>query len=701
MRTNNSSTNHDEILNKIETYIEQGNFLSAIEEYKKTINTSQTTFTILNNLADLYMHAGKTSHVLKLLYYTIEHYCKNGFTHRAIAIYKKIYRIDPSNASVPLIIGDLYAKLKLNAEAKKWYLLALDFYKTRDQIEDRLELCKKIIVLEDENPTLSLHLAEELQNEGFIFAAYDLYIEIGKELICKGFFEKAIQAYERALVLDPCSKPSLKALALAYTQQNNMPKAIRLLQNALEKMPEDVGLIRTLGYIYLNANLLEQAEATFTNLFNISNLSYDCLLSVAKKYIEQKKYQQAITIIDSCLDILIERQQEIKAISLLTEILNHNPNNLEVIERLITIYRQTCKFDHQALVMDKYVQEAINRGLTDKAINVLNELIMLKPDDSSYIQQLDLLTNPPIEISPISDEVEISPINNEVEISPISDEVEISPINNGEIANKPDNSYKQSEVENNIELEISLNENTNEQLILLEDSKPTINTDTDISKQFSISEPTTEFSKTTTEYKPYQAFQNKAIENNFSYKLDLPLDMFSDISEAKLQNDKDQDLLEERLSLLPQPLSNDGNKLNLPYFDKVLQREWKRAMRNLKPISLVLIKAPCYCVVQEEEFNICIHNIINTLNNNLHRPGDLTTIYNHYYLAIILPETTKNGAEVVVKRLFSKIETLRLAPFGIATSIPKLGSLPNIMIEKAKQQLLTTIASTMATVAKD
>lgn len=125
-------------------------------------------------------------------------------------------------------------------------------------------------------------------------------------------------------------------------------------------------------------------------------------------------------------------------------------------------------------------------------------------------------------------------------------------------------------------------------------------------------------------------------------------------------------------------------------FDETLQSEWRRALREQAPLSLLLIDVDRFKRFNDryghQAGDICLKAIADTLTRVIERPGDLAARYGGEELAVILPNTDENGVIAVADRACAAIRDLKLphegnpacgsivtASIGCATERPAFG----------------------------
>lgn len=112
-----------------EKLVAQRKTADAIKHYLLILDKDPTEIALLNTVGDLYFREKNTTEALKCFQKLADAFTKDGFTVKAIAILKKIVKIDPSSVDPILRIAELYVLQGLSREARDQYLQAVDFYK--------------------------------------------------------------------------------------------------------------------------------------------------------------------------------------------------------------------------------------------------------------------------------------------------------------------------------------------------------------------------------------------------------------------------------------------------------------------------------------------------------------------------------------------------------------------------------------------
>src|SRR5882672_1510012 len=124
----------EKALKAAEKFSQQGNYSAAITEYQKIIAAEPANYMAINTLGDLFVRAGQNQEAIQHFFAVAEEYRKSGFAVKAIAMYKKINKLDPSYEDVYLKLAELYAQQMRIVDARQQYTLVADALKSKGQL---------------------------------------------------------------------------------------------------------------------------------------------------------------------------------------------------------------------------------------------------------------------------------------------------------------------------------------------------------------------------------------------------------------------------------------------------------------------------------------------------------------------------------------------------------------------------------------
>ena len=90
----------NKVARNAEKLVARGKLNAAIDEYRKLLAESANDTTTLNRVGDLYARLNRLDKATALFKKTADHFINEGFFVKAIAIYKKILRLDQGRIEI-------------------------------------------------------------------------------------------------------------------------------------------------------------------------------------------------------------------------------------------------------------------------------------------------------------------------------------------------------------------------------------------------------------------------------------------------------------------------------------------------------------------------------------------------------------------------------------------------------------------------
>jgi Flp pilus assembly protein TadD len=185
-------------LQAAEKSVAQGKIAQAIKQYQEILDNEPADVSLLNTIGDLYVRDRNLTEALRQFRKLAEAYVREGFNVRAIAIYKKISKVDPNSVDTLLKLAELYQLQGLSREAREQYLQAAEFFKKRNQAERALEVLYKLVQFDPENIKFRTRLAAEYEQTGKREDAAKAYLESAEIMLRRDDPEAAKTALKKA-----------------------------------------------------------------------------------------------------------------------------------------------------------------------------------------------------------------------------------------------------------------------------------------------------------------------------------------------------------------------------------------------------------------------------------------------------------------------------------------------------------------------
>lgn len=220
-------------------------------------------------------------------------------------VYKRIIKLDPSNASAHNNLSYLYSQTGVNLkEALKEAQISnqlvpdnaflLDTmgwaqYKNKD-MAGALETLKKAEILDPNVADIHFHLAT-------------VYFDLND-------LELASKHFKETIRLEPDNAFALNNLAYLFSQHDvNLDEALQLVDKALEKFPDNAAFIDTKGWILYKKADYAEAEVQLKKAIELMSDSSELYLHLGHVYLNLDRFDDATAQFDKALELEPENTQ--------------------------------------------------------------------------------------------------------------------------------------------------------------------------------------------------------------------------------------------------------------------------------------------------------------------------------------------------------------------------------------------------------
>jgi tetratricopeptide (TPR) repeat protein len=379
------------VVRAAEKYLSQGNIKAAIKEYSQIIEHDAGDFTTLNMLGDLHVRAGHKPQAAVCFARIAEHYREQGFVLKAIAMYKKLDRLNPGQTETAHTLATLYDMQGLNVEARTQYLIVAEAYTHAGHAQKALEVLSKVADLDPNNTEVRLRLAEGYLRENLLDDAVRAFTEAGMQFHTLRADFKALQAYQSALKLRPADIPALEGLVKSHITLGSADDAAEVVERALAREPDNVEMLRLLATAYFEAQDAPAAERVTATLVQHKAASYESFVDVARLYLKVSDTEAAVRVLTSITEQMLTGREEGQLLSLLDEALTRDPEQVNALRLLARIHAWQRDDEKLRAVLERLLEAAGAAESVDDQRYALEQLVRVAPDQLHYIDRLQAL----------------------------------------------------------------------------------------------------------------------------------------------------------------------------------------------------------------------------------------------------------------------------------------------------------------------
>jgi tetratricopeptide (TPR) repeat protein len=339
-------------------------------------------------LGDLHIKNASKDKAIGCFTQVAEHYGKQGFAQKAIAIYSKILRLKPDSVEIISKLAHLYQIKGSVAEARTHYKTLAANYEKKGQKTEALAIWKKIAEMDSNDSDTYLKIAESCAQEGQFEEAAKAYNQAATRAALLENYEAAITAFSKTLEINPEDTIALSGLVKSQIELGYSDEAAQKLEEALEKQPNNKEMIYLLVDCYMDMNDPSKAEKIIIKLIEQEPANYPKLLELIKIYLKENDTDSATRILSITTENLLAAGQDTEFIAELNEILARNPEQLDALRLLIRYHTWKRNSDELKQALERLAEAAQHQDSPEDEKFALVQLVMIEPQNEGFAERL-------------------------------------------------------------------------------------------------------------------------------------------------------------------------------------------------------------------------------------------------------------------------------------------------------------------------
>ena len=395
--------NKAKLIEAAQKFLQQGKITQAIGEYQQILKQEPRDQVILMTVGDLLVRQGETFQALEFFERLAQIFINDGFTTKAIAIYKKIAKLAPEESKPLERLAELYVQQGVMSEARPLYLQMAEAHLKAGRQAQGAALLRRLLEAEPDNLRVQIRMAELCVAMGQSGEAVEAYRSAGQRLLEHGDYGEALRLVGRALELEPKHAATLLLKARTLVSLEKRTEAIALLESFPEIEDGGAGADLLIAE-YLAGGALEPAIALAEKIFARNPKHHRAAHTVADALLEAGALEPALKLLGQIRAAMTESDHEGLERSL-DRAAEKMPDRFEPLEWLIELFGRNNDSFRMPDVLARLAQTAERAGDLERARVAYEQLLERSPEDEAtrrrYVQlRARMGLEPMVEVQP-------------------------------------------------------------------------------------------------------------------------------------------------------------------------------------------------------------------------------------------------------------------------------------------------------------
>lgn len=372
------ASRRDTLLASAEKLLVRGRYDAALKEYLRILTENPNDILVLNKVGDLYVQLNRPSESIPYFTRIAQYYATDGFFLKAIAIYKKINKIEPARLDVYEQLADLYLKQGLLHDARAQFQTLTDHYIKQNQSAKAIEVYRKMSAADSDDIRTPVKLADLLTAVGQTDEALMQYGVVGSMLAKRGAVDEAVAVYQKALKLRPGDQTILRSLVRSMIENGNAEAAIRLLQ----KEPRTAQTMTMLAEALAAAGRTEEAESAAEGAVALDGQCEPARQMLSSLLLRRGRTRRAFEVLAPLIETAARSGEVKRAISWILPLSQEPSAAPEALDKLAELYQLSGDTARTIETLAALAHGAQQRGDAAAASGYYQRILAIDPQNA-------------------------------------------------------------------------------------------------------------------------------------------------------------------------------------------------------------------------------------------------------------------------------------------------------------------------------
>jgi pilus assembly protein FimV len=382
-------------LQAAEKFVRAGKLLEAVKEYQKLVDDNPRDMNLVNKLGDLLLRAGKNQEALKQFMRIADFFAKDGFHLKAIAMYKKISKIDPSNLECQQRLALLYQEQGLSTEAKAQFQQVADAFVKTGKTPGAAEALRRLLEMDPDNAKVRMSLADLLGRNGQNDDAAVQYAHLARVAAARGAVDEAIVVVRKAIKLSPKNAQLPGILLSVVTRVEEVPAdLVHAAEELAKHATRSARAILLMAETLRRSGRVDEADEAMRRLAGESfedELDLEGLVVAGRFHTARGRVAEGYGWIDRAVDQMAGVGKLAEAAAMVDVFLQSHATHPEALTRRADVAAKAGDAEAEADALQRLAGHLLDEGHPDRARAPIDRLSTLRPGDAVTMDLLERL----------------------------------------------------------------------------------------------------------------------------------------------------------------------------------------------------------------------------------------------------------------------------------------------------------------------
>ena len=366
-----------------ERFLQQNKLQNAIAEYEKILKAEPNDLTVANQIGDIYTRLGQNDKAIERFRFVADSYINDGATLKAIAMYKKITKLDPNGLPAMEKLAELYRKQGLVNDARSMLLQTAETFTRRGQSKETLRILKQLVLFDPENVQVISRTADLMTQAGQKSEAKEMLSQTASTLVERHALEPAQKILDRLVALDSGNLRAQELRAQITLEMGEHAKAAEQFEGIpdLDSRPD---ALRNLLTALIELGRLDEAVVVGRKLAQVHHDAEGMLRVAAALYKENETLRVIGIYQEFCADLIaLDKDSVMEHLHGAVSRVRTDP---EALQSIYNLFQRAGEASGIGEVLELLAHACVQADQLERARDVYEQLIELEPDSAAHAQ---------------------------------------------------------------------------------------------------------------------------------------------------------------------------------------------------------------------------------------------------------------------------------------------------------------------------